>query len=747
MDGPARRAPLDRWGRFIFRHRRAMLVASGVLLVACIFVAASGGSLLPYQPPQGKESARAQDFMKAELPGTGLSRFSLVVGSDTLLVESDAFKAALTTALAPLVADPRVDNVTTPYNVPAAAASRLIGNDGRHALVVVKIKAEAKAALAEYADLRAEVKSPTLTILATDSLAVNHEFESVLAQDLSRAELVSIPFTLLLLLVVFGTVVAALLPLGVGILAVVGGVAGVFLLSRAIDVTQYAMNVVTLIGLGVAIDYSLFIVNRFREEVAHGRGTEEALARAMRTAGRATLFSGLTVAVGLSGLAFFNGMYFASMGLAGTLVVAFAVLYALTFLPALLATLGPRVNKGKLPFNTLPTGAGFWHRLATAVMRRPLSVLLPALAVLLLAGTPFLGIAIANGGVEQLPQGTEAREGHDLLVAQFPDASANDLVVVAHFPGGDPLGGARVPALYDLSRAIAALPHVLRVGGPLDLDPSLTESDYERLYALPASSRPASVNDALKQSVGSDIVVLEVRSDAKATSDDARALVRAIRAAHPVVADGAVLVTGETAFDVDTLELIEARAPLAMAFIVTVTYFVLLFQTRSVVLPLKAVLLNLVSIAASFGAMVWIFQEGHGASLLGFTPAPLDPSLPILLFCIVFGLSMDYEVLLLARMQEEYAKTGDNQLAVAGGLERSGRLITGAAAIMCVVFFAFALAQIVIIKAIGLGLAVAVALDATLVRALIVPAAMRLMGRANWWAPTWMRRRGGPVEH
>jgi len=315
-----------------------------------------------------------------------------------------------------------------------------------------------------------------------------------------------------------------------------------------------------------------------------------------------------------------------------------------------------------------------------------------------------------------------------------------------YYPGSSPLTAGHVGDIYDLSRRLAALPNVLRVDGIVN-DPSLSKADYQRLYSGPRESLPQAMQQALSLSAGSHIARLYIVMNTPPTSDEARAIVRAARAEQ--VAGGQVLATGETAFDLDVVNFILGKTPTAVGTVILITYVVLFLLTGSVVLPLKAVLTNLFSISASFGAMVWIFQDGHLSQQLGFTAQSIDPSLPVILFSIVFGMSMDYEVLLISRIQEEYRRTGDNQAAVAMGLEKSGRLITGAAAIMVAVFLAFGLANVVLIKAIGIALAVAVAIDATIVRILIVPSIMRLLGRVNWWAPrplTWLHRRIGAAE-
>ena len=736
------------WGHFVYRYRWAVLGVSAALMVLSAVVSARGGDLKSGGIIQTSESGRAAKLIQNELPRSSGTSFTVLFSSPTLKVTDPAYKAAVEQALAPVRSDARVQSVLTAYD-PGPQAGALVSKDQRSLIAVVSVKDESVAAQKYYTELRDAIRSDTLGVQATGYLAINHDFNTILERDLQRAETVSLPLALILLLLVFGTVLAAMLPLGVGMLAVVGGIAATFALSHATDVSQYALNIVTLIGLGVAIDYSLFIVNRFREELARGRSVDDAVARSLGTAGRAITFSGLTVAIGLAGMFFYQGTFLASMGYAGALVVAIAVFYGLTFLPAVLALLGPRVNSLRLselwrrvrrrPAGAVERGPGIWHRLALAVMARPVAVLLPVLAFILLAGSPFLRLRLANGDVDMLPPAAESRAAYHALLEQFPGQDQNQFQVVVHYTNGsDPLGAENVGALYDLSRKVAAVPGILRVASVVDVDPSIPKQQYAALYAQ-RSALPAALQEGIRQSVGKDIAVLTAFSAKPIPSDEARDQLREIRAlAAPPGSE--LLVTGFTAYDVDAISFILGKTPLAVGFVVVATYLVLFLLLGSVVLPLKAVLMNFLSISASFGALVWIFQDGHLASLLDFSASSIDPTLPVIMFCIVFGLSMDYEVLLLSRMQEEYLRTGDNRHAVAEGLERIGRLITGAAAIMVGVFLAFALAQVVIIKAIGLGIAIAVAIDATLVRALVVPATMRLLGDLNWWAPRPLAR-------
>jgi RND superfamily putative drug exporter len=747
------------WGRLVYRFRWATLVGSGVLLAISIVGLMLGGTLTSGGPlTSNLESAKAANLVSSELASNAkpTSNFTLIFSSSTASASDQSFKDTVSAAADRLQADPRVVSVVDPYNAPTPAiAQAFISKNGHEALVVVALKSSGQQAWKDYDALRKEINSGQLTVTGTGFVPINQAFNKTLETDLQRAETVTLPVTLILLILIFASVVAAGLPLGVGVLTIVGGLAGTFFLNRFTDVSQYALNIVTLIGLGVSIDYSLFIVNRFRDELARGASRENAIATTMATAGRAITFSGLTVAVGLSAMLFFQGTFMASMGAAGAIVVAVAVLYGLTFLPALLSIIGPSVNRLRIPsIRRTQTGRGFWHSLATWVMRRPVIVLVPTTAFLLVAASPFFQLRLANGNVDELPTHIEARQGYDRLIADFPGQDQTTFNIVVNYPDGSPLTSPRIGSQYDLERRIAAIPGVLRTTSIYDLDLTLGRTDYQRIYSGDLSQVPAAARPLVATTVGKHIVLIQATSSAQMSSDTARNILAAMRADPGVGGGGQVLVGGQTAIDVDVIKFIVDRTPWAVGFVVAATLVLLFLLTGSVVLPVKAVLLNFLSIGASFGALVWIFQQGHLSGLLAFTPQSIDPSIPVILFSIVFGLSMDYEVLLVSRIHEEYVRTGDNTAAVAFGLERTGRLITGAAAVMFTVFMAFGLAEVVIIKAIGIGLAIAVAIDATLVRSLLVPAVMRLLGDVNWWAPhplRWLHDRAGlsdyGVEH
>jgi putative drug exporter of the RND superfamily len=730
------------WGRFVYRFRWLVLVASILSIAAVVYSMGYGGRLGTgeFSAPEGTESGRVDELLDEEVakapPG-----FMLVFGSEDEKATDPAFRDQVERAVEPLREDERVTGVRTAYEN-GAIDEVMISRNGHYSLVVVELEEGGFAELQDaYADIRQAVRPGTLEVVATGEIPLNEDFESVTETDLKRAEVVSLPLALLMLLFVFGSVVAAGLPIGVGVLAVTAGFVGTLLLARAMDVSIYATNIVTMIGLGVAIDYSLFVVSRFREEVGL-RPVPEALARTMATAGRAILFSGLTVAIGFMGFLFFDVADLNSIGFAGSIVVAFSVLYGLTFLPALLAILGPRVDFLRLPFvhpERTATGSGLWHTVARSVMAHPWLTLLPVVALLLLLGSPFLGIRLGLSGGDTLPNDTESRRGEEILDRQFPDSSAYPMVVLLDYPQGSPLTRERVGEMYDLSRWLGDRPGVKDVESIVNLDQGLSRDQYQDLLSGPREDLPPQVREVLKRTTGDHIAVLTAYTSAGYNTEAAHDLVREVRGQHPDVGSK-VLVGGWAAFDLDLTDSVYEAAPPAIAFVVLATYVVLFLLLGSVLLPLKAVVVNFLSISASYGALVWIFQEGHLSGLLDFTPGPINTTTPIIMFCILFGLSMDYEVMLLSRIKEEYEHTGDNLSSVALGIERTGRLITGAALIMATVFFSFGLAEAVVIKAIGLGMGLAVLVDATIIRALLVPATMRLMGDWNWWAPKPLAR-------
>jgi len=714
---------------FIYRRRWWTLAASTIFLAVSIAMVIRGGKLTGGSFGD-REAEQTQRLVEQVLGHSTDTTFVVVLRSDTLDPREQSFRDATKAALAPLASDPDVLLVVTPDDAPLSLRPEMVNVEARSSVALVSLKGDFKEALSRYPAVRTRLRSPELEITCTGKVPFMDDFDRVLQRDVIRAELISLPLALLVLVLVFRTAVAAALPVGVGALAVVGGVAVVLGLSQVMDMAEYTINVCTLIGLGVAIDYSLFIVSRYREELAAGHDYPEALARALERAGRVVCFSGLVLEVGLCGLFFFKGSFLFALGVGGTAVVALAIVFALTFLPALLAVLGPKIHAGTLPISRIGPSDGFWHRAALWVMRRPISVLAPTLALLALMGSPFLRLEMTEADVRVLAVDVEARKGYELLKRDFPEFGDNRVVMAVTFPSSPALTPERIGALYDLSERVAALPHVRKVES-IASGAGMRKEEYQSVLIDPPAPYKLQIESAKRASVGERVVILYALLDSAPETHASQDVIRALRR-DPAILDGTLSVGGQTASDMDATEFVRDRTPHAIGFIMGVTFVILFLLLGSIVLPIKAMAMNLCSVVGSFGALVWIFQEGH----LGIAePRPVEHALPLLLFCVLFGLSMDYEVLMLSRIKETWDKTHDNTLAVAEGLEKTAGLITSAAAVMIVVFAAFGLAKIVMIRAVGLGMALAVLIDATLVRLLLVPATMRLFGKWNWWAP------------
>jgi RND superfamily putative drug exporter len=537
---------------------------------------------------------------------------------------------------------------------------------------------------------------------------------------------------------VFGSVIAAALPLAVGAAGVVLVLASLVVAARVTDLSIFVLNLATMLGLGLAVDYSLFITSRFREELARRGSVAEAVEQTAATAGKAVFFSGTTVLIGLMGLALFDFMFLRSVGIAGVIVVAWSTIAALTLLPALLAIVGRGIDRFAVrrPRPIDAGASGFWVRLSRAVMARPLAVLVPTLALLLLLGAPFLRVNISSPDATILPPDLPSRQAFDVLVAEFGAGEISPFLVV-FAADGDIARPAHLASIYEAGARLAADPRVTRVQ-------SLVPPELPRNRAIAAARLQIGldrlgIETPAARLAGDETAVMLVYSAYLPNAEESKALLRELRALSPPGLT--VRVDGGTAEIVDVVAEMYAEFPKAIALVVGATYLVLLVLFRSLLLPLKAIFMNGLSILASYGALVWVFQEGHLSRWLGFAPQGfVEASLPIIMFCVLFGLSMDYEVFLLSRIREEWEQTGDNARAVAAGLQRSGRIITSAALLVVVVTASFVTADVVLIKALGFGIALAVLLDATVVRALLVPATMCLLGDWNWWLPSPLAR-------
>ena len=738
--------PFDRLGRFVVRRARwVVAVWAAIILLALPFApqapdALRAGGFIR----DDLESARAKALLEDEL-GSPPSALVVAFHSDQRVAGTREFEAAAASAMADIPSAPHVVRVISHVLQP-----RQVSADGHTAYDVVLLDLPADDSPDALPILRERLRdAPGLEVELAGGPAFYGDVQHVSERDLQRSEVISLPLAAVALLLVFGSLVAAGVPLVVGGSSVIVALAAIFVVAQLTPMSIFVLNLATLLGLGLGVDYSLLLTSRFREELAK-RPTDDAdrVTEAVRitvaTAGRAVFFSGLTVLLGLLGLVLFEFMILRSVGIAGAVVVLFAVSAALTLLPALLTLFGHRLDRFAIrQVRPQPGSDGSWARLARWVMRRPVAVLIPTLAFLLVLGSPFLHVRFNSPDASILPSDVPSRAAFDRLREAFGEGEFAPIAIAIR-TDGQATSPDNLAALYDYSRRIAADPRVTRVDSLVDVDPRMTLAQYQLLYADPNGPRDRFTATVLAATTNGDLTAFTITTPYGPNRDEGRALVRDLRAAGgPLVAPpGTRILVGGGAADVtDVVDGVAADFPRTALFIIVSTYAVLFALLRSVVLPAKALLMNALSITASFGALVWIFQDGNLSAVLGFQPVGfVETTQPVILFCVLFGLSMDYEVFLLSRMKEVWDTTGDNTEAVARGLERSGRIVTSAALIVVVVAGSFAFADIVLIKALGLGVAISVALDATVVRALLVPATMRLLGRWNWWMPASLER-------
>ncbi|MFD8013140.1 MMPL family transporter [Streptomyces sp. NPDC058955] len=698
------------WTRFVTARPRLTLLVALVLTALAVL---AGGGVADRMGSGGwedpaAESSYATEALEREFPGSQ-PNLLLLVDAGKAGVDDPAVAAEARRLTERLAAEPGVEGVGSYW---AGGSPALRSEDGTKAVVAARIAGEEKEAgalLDRIAPTYRGTHGPVEVTLG-GGLAVRHEMQTIIQEDLLRAELIALPVTLVLLVMVFGSAVAALLPLGVGIVAILGTNAVLRGITEFTDVSVFAQNLTTALGLGLAIDYALFVVRRYREELAAGADPSAAVRTTLRTAGRTVLFSALTVAVSLAAMLVFPQYFLRSFAYAGIAVVLLAAAAALTLLPAALVLLGHRVDaldlrrllrRGRTPAKD-PGAATGWSRAAGLVMRRAPVFAVLTTAGLVLLGLPFLGVKFGTADDRQLPATATSRIVQEELRAGFPGDPGGSLTVLAEGPA--------TPAEYGAYRErVAALDGVVRVDGPMV---SGTGADARAFYS--------------------------VVPEGPATGEGAQRAVGELRAAE---APFATSVTGQAAVLVDSKDAIADRLPWAAGIIVLVTLLLVFLLTGSVIVPLQAVVLNALSLTAMFGAVVWVFQDGHLSGLLGFTATgDIETTLPVLMFCVAFGLSMDYGVFLLSRIKEEYDTTGDHEGAVRFGLARTGGLITAAAVILAVVMVAIGTSRVTNTKMLGLGVALAVLMDAMVVRSLLVPAVMKLTGRLTWWAPGPLRR-------
>ncbi|MGZ3679753.1 MAG: MMPL family transporter [Ktedonobacterales bacterium] len=742
------------YGRFIYRIRWLVIAFWVAGVVASIPFAAKLSTVLTGggYTFNGSESIKVANIL-ADTLHQPASQLLVVFQSPDTPVTDSSYQSEVGDFIGKAQDFPHVTSVT---QNPGGQQSR----DGYTTYVVVNFDGSGDSVehqLGDFRKLLPGASSGPAKVYLTGNPAVYDTFTQVTQEDSARAEEAALPIALLVLLIVFGTFVAALMPLILAVVAVPVALALIYPIALHNETSVFVTNIASIVGLGISIDYSLFMTRRFRDELAQGRSVRDAIGWTVATAGEAILFSGLTVIIGFIGLMLIGIQFMTSLGIGGAVVVSVAVTAALTLLPALLGAFGTRINALRLPLIgklTAPTPRdgeaeerpGFWHAWAMGVMRRPVLIVLAVIILLLAMGWPLLSLNIGTPSSSSLPAGTEARLGLDILNQQFPATNENPVVIVAQTPDGSGILSAdNLSKVDNLTRWIGAQPHVTGVISLTQLPatlggPSFGEAQLAQIYSTGAYAkdpRLAGLQQFVRQNVSGDTTVITVKTDAKIDSAEGKALIDHLRAGDKDAGQGLVVqVGGFQAVSLDFNRYLYDNFPKAIVFVLVATYVLLLIMFRSLLLPLKAVLMNVLSVSAAYGMLVFVFQWGNLSSLLNFTSDGfVESTIPILLFCILFGLSMDYEVFLLSRIREEWLRTGNNRFAVARGLEKTGGVITSAALLFVIVAGAFTFTRIIITKEIGLGMTVAVLVDATIIRTLLVPATMRLLGRWNWWLP------------
>jgi len=707
---PDRPPRFEAWGRLIYRRRKL------VLMIAVLFAVVGGvwGTTIfgSVQTAGGFNAPDSQSQQAANLATGAFGRDTgdvvVLYSSPALTVASPAFRAAVSSTLAALPHSRAASSAT----YWSTGSRQFVSASGHQTYAVIELAGRNDTARqSNYDAIKTRLAAPGLRSQIGGTVPADETIDQQTTASITRAEGLSFPVLLILLLVIFGGLAAASLPLATGALGILGSFTALRLLTLVTGVSVFSLNITTILGLGLGIDYGLFLVSRFREELHRHDSVQDAVARTVATAGRTVLISGATVALVLASLMLFPETILRSIGYGGVATVLVAMIIALTVLPAMLAVLGPKVNSLRIRRSVqrppAADGTGGWSRLAHSVMRRPVLYAVPVVVLLLALGSPFLKVVWGGVDATALPASSAPRVVTEALNRDFP---------------GNPT---------------APIESIVRFGGPITGSPPRAAA--LAAYASRVRHVPG-VSSAQVTGIRGDIARVDLSYTPGPYTPQARAILGAVRDIR-APAGATAYVGGQTAELSDELSSLGQTLPWMALAVVLATFLLMFLAFGSLVLPMQAIVMNVLSLSAMYGVMTWIFQDGHLSGLLGFTPnGTISPTIPILMFAIMFGLSMDYEVFLLSRIKERYDVTGDHTAAIASGLQRTGGVITSAALLLVIVVGAFSASSITFIKMMGVGMIVALILDATLVRILLVPATMRLLGNATWWAPRPLRR-------
>lgn len=700
----------ESWGRVVIRRRRSILV---VAVIGVLFGVVWGTGVIGQLQSAGgfnapSSASQTESALATSAFGRDAGDVVVLYSSPTKSVHSSSFQSAVTSTLAKL---PRAD-VLSSATYWSTGSSQFVSSNGHETFAVLEMKGVTDDDRQNSFDaIKADLNAPGLSTSVGGLVPTDESLSNQTTKDIRRAETLSFPILLILLLLIFGSLTAAGLPLAIGAVGILGSFTALRVLALFTPISIFSANVTTIMGLGLAIDYGLFMVSRFREELHRQPTVEEAVVRTVATAGRTVMFSGITVAISVASLMLFPELFLRSMGYGGVLTVLVDMLAALTVMPALLYLLGPKVNSLRIrkAIKKPPVAVenGRWYAMATRVMRRPISYMVVIVVILLALGSPFLHAVWGGADATALPKGSAPRIVTQTLNHDFPNNPSAPIEAIVKFNG---------PVKGSTTRQAELSTYVKEVAGI------------------------AGVTGTQLTGVHDDVARVDAGYATNPNAPTSESIVKDVRAiADPAGAQ--VYVGGQTAELVDTLSSMGSVLPWMLLVMVLATFVMLFLAFGSVVLPLKAIVMNVLSLSVMYGVLVWIFQEGHLSGFFNFTAnGTLNPATPILMFAVMFGLSMDYEVFLLSRIREHYLETGDNAASIAVGLQRTGGIITSAAALLVIVVGPFSLSSVTFTKLMGVGMIVALVVDASIIRVVLVPATMKLMGRANWWAPAPLRR-------
>ncbi|MDF1683475.1 MAG: MMPL family transporter [Legionellaceae bacterium] len=730
----------SRIGRLIYRFRIALIVSWLLITVLCVpFIPQI---LTPFQSTgfvaDRAESTLAKQYLNKNLGYTRDNRFLVLYHSPHLRVTSQAFNKQIHHSLS------KLKNFPIPHEIiyPADNAQQ-ISNDKHHAFAVILFKSTEPMSSAMLKKFKQTIKTPEKMQLSIGGERVFTEGINAQTQkDLYQADAVAVPVTTVILIIIFGTLIATLIPMALG-----GGCALIILttlyfIGNIFTLSIFTLNIALLLGLCLSLDYSLFIIFRFRSELKQQASIQDAIAVTFETAGRAIFFSGLAVFASLSALLFFPINILFSIGMGGLTAVFIAVMLALTLLPAILAVVHHGIDR--LAVRKIQpkefSKHHVWHNLATYVVSKPLTFFAISLSILLILGYSFIHVNFGISDFKIVPKHSESRQFFDEFEKHFPKTELAPILLIVSTEHGSILSARHVSQLYDFTRKLEKNTAIARVGSIVTTTPRLFRRQYQELYMSDKQRESAGIKQLLATTTGEKFSLIRVISKYEGDSSQTKALIKELRVMDP--GKGLTLrITGVPVQNLDVMQAIIDTFPYAALWVMGLTYLILLILLRSLFLPFKAIFMNILSISACYGMLVFIFQEGHFHELLNFqTQGILDITLVIIIFCAIFGFSMDYEVFLLTRIQEHYKKTHNNKSSIIFGIEQSSRIITSAALIVICLCGSFMTADVLMVKEFGLGIAVAIAVDAFIIRTLLVPSTMVLLKSWNWYLPKWLDR-------